>query len=60
VIRNIGTKRHPLYALYSKAKTRRLLGVHESLDDVAAQERAIQISKARAAGHDIPRRRSGK
>ena len=52
-------KRHPVYKLYTKSKTggrRRLLGTHGSMAAAQAQERAIQINRARAAGHKIPRR----
>lgn len=34
----------------------RVLGRHKTRADAVRQERAINISKARAAGHRIPRR----
>lgn len=51
-------KLRPVYLLYSKPRSGvrpRLLGTHPTLARAQAQERAIQISKARAAGHRIPR-----
>ena len=38
--------------------TGKVLGRHKTKKDAERQERAIQISKARAAGHKIPRRKS--
>lgn len=35
----------------------KVLGRHPTRAKALAQERAVQISKARAAGHRIPRRR---
>ncbi len=55
MIVKVGT-RHPVYLLYSRTK-QRILGKHPTLAKAKAQERAIQISKARAAGHRIPRPR---
>lgn len=57
MIRKI-TPRHgrPCFALFSK-NGKRLLGTHETLGKAIAQEIAINISKARAAGHRIPRPR---
>lgn len=34
----------------------KILGAHDTLAAARAQERAINIAKARAAGHRIPRR----
>lgn len=48
-------KRGSKYVLKSK-KTGKTLGTHESKTKAERQERAIQISKARKAGHRIPRR----
>jgi hypothetical protein len=42
------------WALFSK-KTGQRLGTHASRADAEAQEIAINISKARRAGHEIPR-----
>jgi len=41
------------WGLFSK-KHHRLIAVHESRADAEAQERAINLSKARRAGHEIP------
>jgi hypothetical protein len=41
------------WALFSK-KTGQRLGTHASRADAEAQEIAINISKARRAGHEIP------
>lgn len=38
----------------------RVLGQHATFKEAHAQEKAIQISKARAAGHEIPRRRKAR
>ena len=38
------------------SKTGRILGTHKSKADAKSQERAIQISKARKAGHRIPKK----
>jgi hypothetical protein len=35
----------------------RVLGVHETFPAALAQERAINIAKARRAGHKIPRKK---
>ncbi|MBI4039670.1 hypothetical protein HY388_02475 [Candidatus Daviesbacteria bacterium] len=47
-------KRGKIWVLLSKT-TGRVLGHHQSKASAQKQERAIQISKARAAGHRIPR-----
>ena len=44
----------PLFLLTSK-KTGRILSKHRKLADAKAQETAINLSKARAAGYRIPR-----
>jgi dolichyl-phosphate-mannose--protein O-mannosyl transferase len=46
-------KKGKKYVLLSK-KTGRVLGTHPSRANALKQEKAIQISKARAAGHKIP------
>ena len=43
------------WLLLSKTGRKRVLGTHKSLAGAKAQETAINISKARAAGHRIPR-----
>jgi len=43
----------PLFLLMSK-KTGRIIGKHRKFADAKAQETAINLSKARAAGHRIP------
>lgn len=43
------------YRLYSKDGSK-LLGTHSSLDSAKKQEAAINISKARKAGHHIPKK----
>lgn len=43
------------YVLYNKAGTK-VLGRHSSRGDAKRQEAAINISKARAAGHHIPKK----
>lgn len=43
------------WVLLSK-KTGRVLGTHPTKEGCERQERAINISKARAAGHRIPKR----
>lgn len=50
-IRKVGNK----FKLISG--TGRTLGTHDSRAAAARQEKAIQISKARAAGHPIPKKR---
>ena len=35
---------------------KKILGVHKSKADAERQETAINISKARAAGHNIPKK----
>jgi hypothetical protein len=50
MIRKKGTK----YLLYT-ADGSKVLGTHPSRASAEKQERAIQISKARAAGHRIPK-----
>lgn len=44
------------YLLISKG-TGRVLGRHKTAKQAKAQEAAINISKARAAGHRIPRKK---
>lgn len=39
---------------------KRILGTHETKEEAEAQEAAINISKARAAGHRIPKKRTSK
>jgi hypothetical protein len=46
-------KRGKKWLLLSK-RTGRVLGTHTSRADAVKQETAINISKARAAGHRIP------
>jgi hypothetical protein len=41
------------YALVSK-KTGRVLGTHKTLAEAKAQEHAVNMSKARAAGYRLP------
>ena len=48
-------KRGEKWVLLSKSSGR-VLGTHSSRAAAVKQERAINISKARAAGHHIPRR----
>ena len=43
------------YVLVSK-HTGKVLGRHSSRADALAQERAVQISKAKKAGHFIPKK----
>ncbi len=43
---------------YLFSRKRRVLGMHKTKAKAEAQERAINISKARAAGHHIPKKRS--
>jgi len=38
------------------SKGKKKLGTHDTYEKARAQERAIQISKARAAGHNIPKK----
>ncbi len=52
MIERVGGKWHAAYILYSRRGT--ILGVHRTRREAEAQEVAIQISKARAAGHDVP------
>jgi len=49
MIKKIGTK----WVLYD-SKGVRVLGRHDTKQDALKQERAIQLSKARKAGHHIP------
>jgi hypothetical protein len=48
-------KRGKQWCLLSKSSGR-TLGCHPSRAQALAQEKAIQISKARAAGHFIPKK----
>jgi len=43
------------WCLYSKS-TGKLLGTHPTRANAMAQEAAINISKARKAGHNIPKK----
>ena len=49
-------KRGNKWVLLSKS-TGRVLGTHPSRADAMEQEKAIQISKARVAGHYIPKKK---
>ncbi len=49
MIKKVGTK----WVLYD-SKGKRVLGRHDTKQDALKQERAIQLSKARKAGHHIP------
>lgn len=44
-----------VWVLYTSDGSR-VLGRHETRADAVRQERAVNLSKARAAGHRIPRR----
>jgi hypothetical protein len=50
------TKRGAVYTLHTSDGSK-VLGRHRTRADAERQERAIAISKARAAGHKIPRRK---
>lgn len=52
MIKKVGTK----WVLYSRDGTK-ILGRHKTKKEAQSQEAAINISKARAAGHRIPRPR---
>ncbi len=52
-------KRGKKFVLKSK-RSGRTLGTHSTRAKAEAQESAINISKARAAGHRIPEKRKGK
>lgn len=49
------TKRGSMYVLHSSDGSK-VLGRHRSRKDAERQEAAINISKARKAGHKIPRK----
>lgn len=49
-------KRGSRWVLLSKSSGR-VLGTHGTKKDAEKQERAIQLSKARAAGHKIPKKK---
>jgi len=49
VIEQIGPRQFALLSRKGK-----ILGIHRNRSDAVRQERAIQISKARRAGHPIP------
>lgn len=49
-------KRGAVYVLHSKDGSK-VLGRHRTRADAERQEAAINIAKARAAGHKIPRRK---
>ena len=51
-------KRGNVYKLMSKTHPGRVLGTHASRAKALSQEKAIQISKARKAGHNIPYKNS--
>ena len=51
MIKHLGRK----WVLYD-SKGERVLGRHDTKAEALRQERAIQISKARRAGHVIPKR----
>ena len=51
------TKEHGMYVLRAR-ETGRVLGRHPSRARALRQERAINLSKARAAGYLIPYRRA--
>jgi len=48
-------KRGAIWVLYT-SDGKRVLGRHKTKASAVRQERAINISKARAAGHRIPKR----
>jgi hypothetical protein len=48
-------KQGKTWVLYTKDGSR-VLGRHKTRAEAVRQERAVNISKARAAGHRIPRR----
>lgn len=50
-------KKGKKWLLYNKAGTK-VLGTHNSRAEAIAQEHAINISKAKAAGHKIPKKKS--
>lgn len=50
-------KEHGKWVLRS-SDGKRILGKHATKAEAKSQESAINISKARAAGHRIPRRRT--
>jgi hypothetical protein len=47
---------HNQYVLFTK-DGKKVLGKHPSMEKAKAQEVAINISKARAAGHHIPKQK---
>ena len=49
MIKRVGTK----WVLYD-SKGQRVLGRHDTREEALRQERAINLSKARRAGHHIP------
>jgi len=51
MIKHVGRK----WVLYD-SKGERVLGRHDTKEEALRQERAINIAKARRAGHVIPRR----
>lgn len=54
MIVKVTANRRPLYLLISSKG--KIVGKHRTVVEARSQERAIQISKARAAGYKIPRR----
>ena len=48
-------KKHGKHVLYTSDGSR-VLGVHDTEEEAKSQEAAINISKARAAGHHIPKK----
>jgi hypothetical protein len=49
-------KENDKYVLYTKDGKRKL-GTHDTLAQALSQEAAVNISKARKAGHRIPRQK---
>lgn len=52
MIKKVGTK----WVLYTH-DGKKVLGTHKTKKEAVSQEAAINISKARAAGHNIPRKK---
>lgn len=55
MIVKVTANRRPLYLLVSSKG--KIIGKHRTVAEAKSQERAIQISKARAAGYSIPAKR---
>lgn len=49
-------KKHGSGYILMDSEGKKLLGKHKSRADAEKQEAAINISKARAAGHNIPKK----